>query len=227
MTTREDILTFLRDPGAFARLASNPSLWTDGLDRFAIPSITAHQDRPLRPAQEAAWRGLADKRVGLVLGPPGTGKTHLLSWLITGHGAVRSAAGQSARTFVTAFTKNAVGNVLDAVAKRQALHDPTAPQPIFYGSPPTSGLSGGVQLFDRGDEADVVQAIVFRKDRGWGDDLVDLSFDHLWRRPKHGRTDCGTFRPRLHRRSFPDGPRARTDGACWNGAILPGRCLGR
>jgi hypothetical protein len=159
MTTREDILTFLRDPGTFARLASDPSLWTDGLDRFAIPSITAHGDRPLRPAQEAAWRGLADNRVGLVLGPPGTGKTHLLSWLITGHGAVRSAVGQSARTFVTAFTKNAVGNVLDAVAKRQALHDPTAPQPIFFGSPPTSGLSDGVQLFDRGDEADVVQAI--------------------------------------------------------------------
>ena len=113
----------------------------------------------MRPAQEAAWRGLADNRVGLVLGPPGTGKTHLLSWLITGHGAVRSAAGRSARTFVTAFTKNAVGNVLDAVAKRQALHDPAAPQPIFYGSPPTSGLSGGVQLFGRGDEADVVQAI--------------------------------------------------------------------
>ena len=159
MTTRQDILTFLREPGVFARTAADPSLWTEGLDGFAIPSITAHQDRPLRPAQEAAWRGLAEHRVGLVLGPPGTGKTHLLSWLVTGHGAVRSAAGRSARTFVTAFTKNAVGNVLDAVAKRQALHDPAAPQPIFYGSPPTGGLSSGVQLLGRGDEADVAQAV--------------------------------------------------------------------
>ncbi|MBJ7533299.1 AAA family ATPase [Rhodomicrobium vannielii ATCC 17100] len=159
MNTRQDILTFLRDPAAFARSAVDPLLWTEGLDGFAIPSIRSHNDRQLRPAQEAAWRGLADNRVGLVLGPPGTGKTHLLSWLITGHGAVRSGVGQSARTFVTAFTKNAVGNVLDAVAKRQALHDPAAPQPIFYGSPPTSGLSSGVQLVDRGEEADVVQAI--------------------------------------------------------------------
>lgn len=159
MTTRQDILAFLRNPSTFARSAADPSLWTDGLDSFAMPSITAHQDRPLRPAQVAAWRGLAENRVGLVLGPPGTGKTHLLSWLITGHGAVRSAAGQSSRTFVTAFTKNAVGNVLDAVVKRQSLHDLSAPQPIFYGSPPTGSLSPGVQLLGRGDEADVVQAI--------------------------------------------------------------------
>lgn len=159
MTTAQDILEFLRDPRAFARSVIESQVWSDGLDRFAIPSITAHQDRPLRTAQEAAWRGLADNRVGLVLGPPGTGKTHLLSWLITGYGAVRSASARRARTFVTAFTKNAVGNVLDAVASRQALHDPSAPPPIFYGSPPTSGLSGNVRLLDRGDEADVVQSL--------------------------------------------------------------------
>ena len=159
MTTRDEILDFLRDPTSFAQSATHTSLWIDSLDSFAIPSIATHHDRPSRQAQEAAWRGLATNRVGLVLGPPGTGKTHLLSWLITGHGAVRRTAGLSARTFVTAFTKNAVGNVLDAVAKRQALHDPAAPQPIFFGSRPTSGLGAGVRLLDRGEEADIVQAI--------------------------------------------------------------------
>jgi ATP-dependent helicase YprA (DUF1998 family) len=163
MTTRQDILTFLRDPATFARSAVDQSLWTSGLDDFATPSILRHQDRPLRPAQESAWRGLADNRVGLVLGPPGTGKTHLLSWLIAGHGAVLSAAGQPARTFITAFTKNAVGNVLDSVAKRQALHDPNAPEPIFYGSPPSSTLSGRVRLLGNDDEAEVVQAIASRR----------------------------------------------------------------
>jgi len=159
MTTRDDILSFLRDPAAFAATAADRDLWTEGLDGFANPSIARIGDRPLRAAQEAAWRGLADQRVGLVLGPPGTGKTHLLSWLITAFGAVRTAHQHPARTLVTAFTKNAVGNVLDAVAKRRALHDPTAPAPIFYGAPPNGGLAAGVQLLGRGDETDLAQEV--------------------------------------------------------------------
>ena len=159
MTTRDDILSFLRSPTEFARTATDPDLWVEGLDGFAIPSIAANEDRPLRPAQDAAWRGLADQRVGLILGPPGTGKTHLLSWLIAGFGAVRSANGRPARTLVTAFTRNAVGNVLDAVAKRQAVHDPGAPDPIYFGSPPSSGLASGVRVLGRNDEAEVAQEI--------------------------------------------------------------------
>ncbi|WP_342657223.1 AAA domain-containing protein [Sphingomonas sp. NY01] len=159
MTTRDDILSFLRDPQAFAATAIDHDLWIEGLTDFAIPSIAANKDRPLRPAQDAAWRGLADHRAGLVLGPPGTGKTHLLSWLITGDGAIRSHHQRPARTLVTAFTKNAVGNVLDAVAKRQAVHDAPAPAPIFYGAPPGGGLSAGVQLVGRGDEADIERAV--------------------------------------------------------------------
>lgn len=159
MTTRDDILGFLRDPQRFAATATERDLWIEGLDRFANPSIVRTGDRSLRDAQEAAWRGLADHRVGLVLGPPGTGKTHLLSWLIAGHSAARSAHQRPARTLVIAFTKNAVGNVLDAVAKRQRQHDPAAPDPIFYGAPPSGGLAAGVQLLGRGDEADVAHAI--------------------------------------------------------------------
>lgn len=159
MSARDDILSFLRDPRSFASGANEPETWLKGLDGFAIPSIANQADRALRPAQEAAWRGLANNRAGLILGPPGTGKTHLLSWLITGHGASRAAANKPARTFVTAFTKNAVGNVLEAVAKRQALHDPDAPAPIFYGDPPSGGLSGAVDLIGRGDEDEVASAI--------------------------------------------------------------------
>ncbi|WP_174503340.1 AAA domain-containing protein [Acidiphilium sp. C61] len=159
MTTRDDILSFLRSPTRFAATATDRDLWVEGLDGFAIPSIAATGDHSLRPAQDAAWRGLADHRVGLVLGPPGTGKTHLLSWLIASFGAVRSANGRPARTLVTAFTKNAVGNVLDAASKRQAVHDAAAPDPIYFGSPPSSGLASGVQVLGRGDEADLAQEI--------------------------------------------------------------------
>jgi hypothetical protein len=159
VTTRQDILSFLRNPAAFAGTATDRDSWTDGLDVFANPSIARTGDRMLRPAQEAAWRGLADNRVGLILGPPGTGKTHLLSWLIAGFGATRSVHQKPARTLVTAFTKNAVGNVLDAVAKRQARHDPSAPNPIFYGASPSGGLATGVQSIGRGDEADLAQEI--------------------------------------------------------------------
>lgn len=159
MSTRDDILAFLRDPAAFAQTATEPDLWIKGLEDFAIPSIEREGDRPLRDAQEAAWRGLATERAGLILGPPGTGKTHLLSWLVTGHGAVRSAAAVPARTLVCAFTKNAVGNVLDAVAKRQAMHDPSAPPPIYYGAAPGAGLSAGVTHVGRGDEQELAAAI--------------------------------------------------------------------
>lgn len=159
MSVRDDILLFLREPERFAGTAADEAVWLAGLETFANPSIAANGDRPLRAAQEAAWRGLAPRRSGLILGPPGTGKTHLLSWLITGHGPARTAADLPSRIFVTAFTKNAVGNVLDAVAKRQALHDPAAPRPIYYGAPPAAGLSGAVECLGRGDEDRLLQAL--------------------------------------------------------------------
>jgi hypothetical protein len=159
MSVREDVLQFLREPARFAAEVDDEAIWLSGLDSFALPSIAAHGDRPLREAQEAAWRGLAANRAGLVLGPPGTGTTHLLSWMIAAHGPARLAASRPSRVLVTAFTKNAIGNVLDAVAKRQAIHDPDAPRPIYYGSPPGAGLSDAVDCLNRGSEADLLAAL--------------------------------------------------------------------
>jgi hypothetical protein len=158
MSVREDVLEFLRAPGEFAADVDDAQIWLAGLEQFALPSIATNGDRPLREAQEAAWRGLAGERAGLVLGPPGTGKTHLLSWMIAAHGPARSAASRPSRVLVTAFTKNAIGNVLEAVAKRQALHEPGAPKPIYYGSPP-AGLSEAIDCLDRGSEAELLEAL--------------------------------------------------------------------
>jgi hypothetical protein len=156
---REDILRFLREPATFIASASEPALWLRGLDDFAIASIERHDDRTLRPAQEGAWRGLADRRAGLILGPPGTGKTHLLSWIITGVSAARRAVDRPARVLVTAFTRNAIGNLLDAVAARRAVHDPDAGAPIFFGGAPDAGLSAGVDKLGRPDTPALLQRL--------------------------------------------------------------------
>src|SRR3546814_5067871 len=79
---------------------------------------------------------LAGAHAGLVLGPPGTGKTHLLSWLILGYIHARRAAGLPARVYVTAFTRNAIGNLLDAVVERANIHWPAGFDVHFFGSAP-------------------------------------------------------------------------------------------
>lgn len=157
MSVRADVLRFLRDTDQFINAASAGDLWTAGLDDFAKPSIAAVKGQALRPAQEAAWRGLADKRAGLILGPPGTGKTHLLSWLIAGFRAAHGRHGRSTRVLVTAFTRNAIGNLLDAVAARQTAHAPALPSPIYFGEPPASGLAGAITRLGRADLDDLVQ----------------------------------------------------------------------
>ena len=145
MSGRERILTFLRDPKSLGRLATDPEIWRDGLTTFAVPSLTAHGEHPLRVAQVSAWTGLAEARTGLILGPPGTGKTHLLSWLILGYIHARCSVGKTARVFVTAFTRNAAGNLLDAVASRAAVHDPGAFAIHYVGNAPPAGLSARIK----------------------------------------------------------------------------------
>jgi len=79
MSVRADILSFLRTPAAFdtSLKEGDADLWRAALTwTKAITEMSG--ERRLRPAQERAWELLADRRTGLVLGPPGTGKTHLL-----------------------------------------------------------------------------------------------------------------------------------------------------
>src|SRR5262249_19231513 len=139
------ILSFLRNPKSFAASTTDPDIWRAGLTGFAIPSLASHSEHPLRPAQVAAWSGLAEARTGLGLGPPGTGKTHLLSWFILGYVHARRAAGLPARVFVSAFTRNAIGNLLDAVAARANVHWPSGFDIHFVGNAPASGLSPGIK----------------------------------------------------------------------------------
>ncbi|CAN7732017.1 AAA domain-containing protein [Ensifer adhaerens] len=140
MTIRDQILSFLRNPASTAQDAEDPEVWLSGLDDFAVPLLSQPGQYPLRPAQIDAWRGLACARTGLILGPPGTGKTHLLNWLILGYINARRAAGLRARVLVTAFTRNAIGNVVDAVAKSASEHCRGAFDIRYFGSGPANGL---------------------------------------------------------------------------------------
>ncbi|MGU3450864.1 AAA domain-containing protein [Methylobacterium fujisawaense] len=151
MTVRDDLLAFLRQPGTFS--ASLPPAsgrtWLRGLSHFALPEIVAHADRALRPAQERAWREMADHRASLVLGPPGTGKTHLLGWLIAGHLWARREAGLPARILVTAFTRNAIGHLLETVHRRTQTYLSEPPRVLFLGNAPPSGLAAGIEHIGR------------------------------------------------------------------------------
>ena len=141
MSGRAQILSFLRDVSAFRGTAGDADTWLAALDAFAAPTLAAAGEHPLRPAQVAAWRGLAGERAGLVLGPPGTGKTHVLAWLILGYIEARRAQGLPTRVFVSAFTRNAIGNLLDAVATLAKRHGTGDIAAYFLGSAPPAGLS--------------------------------------------------------------------------------------
>lgn len=154
MNVQHDILSFLRDTPFFSKTIDDPDVWLEALHKFTKPTIEAAGDFPLRPAQEAAWEGLASERVGLVLGPPGTGKTHLLAWLIVGYIQACAANNKVCRVLITAFTRNAVENLLAAVddrIQRYRLPDITT---LYLGNPTGGNLPESIQSVRRTGRAD-------------------------------------------------------------------------
>ncbi len=154
MNVRQDILSFLRDTSFFSGSVDDPEVWLEALHEFTKPSLEAAGDFPLRPAQEAAWEGMANERVGLVLGPPGTGKTHLLAWLIAGYVQACAANNIACRVLITAFTRNAVENLLAAVderIQRYVLPDITT---LYLGNPTGGDLPESIENVRRTGKAD-------------------------------------------------------------------------
>ncbi|UUL82536.1 AAA domain-containing protein [Sphingomonas qomolangmaensis] len=158
MSASDDVLEFLRDLPAFARGADAPEVWLAALEQFAEPMLAAAGDFPLREAQVSAWRGLASERAGLILGPPGTGKTHLLAWLVLGYVLACQAAGRPCRVLVSAFTRAAIGNLLDSVAKRVGAYGVELPL-VYLGSAPPDGLAGGILHIERTGPAGLKDAV--------------------------------------------------------------------
>jgi hypothetical protein len=75
----------------------------DGLEQAQI----------LNDEQWEAWRGVFQEPLSLIWGPPGTGKTRTLAHILLGYALAAHHQGEPFRILVSAFTHNAVVNVLN------------------------------------------------------------------------------------------------------------------
>lgn len=213
---RADILQFLRDPKAFSAVPASPELWRAALEEVALPGIKgAHaldgSVKTLRDDQIAAWRSLIDQRLGLILGPPGTGKTFTLAWMALAYLVAHQRAGVGCRILVTAFTRNAVINVLETIEAmaREVLGIEVPIQ--FIGSPFEDESQPGVQClptrnFAQGIEPDhtVVGCTTW---------TIYRALEEGWHGGAKGSRAAEIFEPNLHRRGKPASGASGADGA--------------
>lgn len=100
---------------------------TDARVEAALADLQARADahaaahgRTPRPILNASQRNAFVRGfttpLGLVWGPPGTGKTHTIAHQLLGHALVAKAEGRRLRVLVSAFTHHAIATVLDKVA---------------------------------------------------------------------------------------------------------------
>jgi hypothetical protein len=104
------LLRLLRDPIGFAE----PGDETEGVVADALARADAEG---MTASQQAALRHLLSRRLTLVWGPPGTGKTTFLAKGLLALGRARAAAGLPMRVMVSALTHAAIENVLSAIVE--------------------------------------------------------------------------------------------------------------
>ncbi|HET7321742.1 MAG TPA: ATP-binding protein, partial [Longimicrobiaceae bacterium] len=102
----EAVLSLLR--------GESPAGWLPGFGDAS--SVETELRPPLNPDQLRAWRALFRRPLSLVWGPPGTGKTYLLGWMLLGLAAAAQREGRPCRILVSAATHRAIVNVLARLA---------------------------------------------------------------------------------------------------------------
>ncbi|NVJ15318.1 AAA domain-containing protein [Myxococcus sp. AM010] len=147
---REDVLQFFREPRRFAGAGADgtASLWRAALEEVAVPAVT---EAAFRPAQQAAWRGIAEHRAALVLGPPGTGKTFVLAWMALGYLELRRRRGLPCRILLTGFTRNSIANLLSAMHDKARKHGFGGTTFCWAGSEPPQEMPADIQVLDPAD----------------------------------------------------------------------------
>jgi DNA replication ATP-dependent helicase Dna2 len=96
--------------------------WADDVvgrvfETLLAPLAAARGAPVLNPEQEGAWRAAFGRPLSLVWGPPGTGKTYLLAWMLLGLATAARLRGRPLRVLVTAATHRAIVNVLVRLAR--------------------------------------------------------------------------------------------------------------
>ncbi|HEX8276017.1 MAG TPA: AAA domain-containing protein [Longimicrobiaceae bacterium] len=100
---------------------SPPPADVEAVRREVLEPAAAAYGRPvLNPDQDHAWAAAFERPVSLVWGPPGTGKTYLLAWMLVGLAAAARRAGRPCRILVSSATHRAIVNVLVRVARELA-----------------------------------------------------------------------------------------------------------
>lgn len=123
-----DVLTRLRENPEMARhvhellekaattgwrpLIGNVSIVEETLRARAGQGITPF----LTEAQGCAFRGVPAAPLSLIWGPPGTGKTYMLGHLLVAYVLAARRENRPIRVLVSAFTHNAINNVLNKLA---------------------------------------------------------------------------------------------------------------
>jgi hypothetical protein len=104
----------------FVRLIERPN---DFIAPLEVPdvvrgiAIRLGERHGMTPSQLKALRGIVDRNLELVWGPPGTGKTHFLGLAILCLAAAHRAAGLPFRVLLAAFTHAAIDNCLRKMAQ--------------------------------------------------------------------------------------------------------------
>jgi hypothetical protein len=99
------------------------SRWGDSQPVWEVlvePTAARRGAAVLNREQTRAWRAAFRRPVSVVWGPPGTGKTYLLAWMLLGIAEAARRAGRPCRIGVSAGTHRAIVNVLARLAAEAA-----------------------------------------------------------------------------------------------------------
>ena len=106
---------------AFVELITDPATFANGpVDPVGAMARDLASAQDMTDSQLNAFIALCERRLGLVWGPPGTGKTHFLASAILSLAEANRREARSMRVVVTAFTHAAINNLLRKISELQA-----------------------------------------------------------------------------------------------------------